>query len=337
MYRVIVCFVCFNVWAVFAHAQQTSRDLLQQSDRMRTLTQAEQQSYTRQGIPELYEGELDDLGPQLLLLEAIKRQPWQFLFDLQVYNTKNVSLTETNETSSNVFVWTTQLAYLLNKREFQGWEVQPTLGARYQLFRYGMINADDRPIAPGTTAVDSLDFDSRSLYGDLVFTRGMWRVGFSLTYTSLISAHATEGNFYYEWLPSLSIGRAYQWGERDVFFVAWDTSYHISETPGNAVFTLDEGIADAVDTSLSLIHTHSLTPQWNIQPSLRLQRSYYTATGRDRQDTLATATLTTNYMIHERFSLRAFTSYEMRDSTETTTADYQNANVGLGFSGVFKY
>lgn len=318
------------------HAQASS-DLLQQSDRMRDLTSQERHEFTQQGLPELYEGELEDLGPQLLLLRQMKRQPWVLLTDLQLYSTSNASLNAPEKTRSHVFAWTTQVAYLFTKREFRGWEVQPTLGMRYQLFRYGMLKHDDKALRPGTTAVDALDFESRAAFADLTLTKEMLRASFGLSYTSLVAAHGTEGNFYYEWLPNWSFGRAFQVNETDFLFAMYDGAYHISTTPGNRAFNIRDDNADKVDNALNLIYTRQLNDSFSLQPSLRFQRSDYTASGRSRRDYISTVSLSANYTLNKYFDCRVFGSYERRESTEAATPDYRNLNLGLGLSGVYKF
>lgn len=316
---------------------QNSAELLQQTERIRGLTETEQASTGETTVPEFYEGEMEDLGPQLLLLRKRVRKAWQLFLDFQTYHTTNVSLAELNETGSNVFVSTAELAYLIPEGKFEGWKVNSRFGVRYQVFRYGMWNGDDKSLGGGGAAVDVLDFNARSGFANMAFTRGNWRIGTSLTYTSLVEAHGTGGNFYYEWIPAWSLGRLFIINDKTSLYALYDGNWRTTETPANDNFGLDEDTADKTDHALGLILTRQLSQKWSLQPALRLQRSFYTAQARDRNDWIGTVSANLNYTIDAHFSIRAFTSYEIRESSEPATTDYENWNFGSGLSGVLKF
>lgn len=318
------------------YAQSSASELLQQSERTRTLSANERQNLEKKTVPQLYEGELEDLGPQLLLLEKVKRKLFEVYVDFQLYRSSNATLSEMH-TSTDVFVGTAQMAYLFKPTKFQGGDVNTRIGVRFQSFMYGTLGNDDTPILPGTAPVDSLDFFSRSAFADLAWTRGMWRVTAGLTYTSLVGAHGNEQNFYYEWVPAWSIGRLHPINDNWTAFYLYDGALHLSTTLTQRAFNGDDDVDRKIDNALSAIFTRKLGERLSFQPSARLQVSEYLANNRARTDYIASLVATIQYQITEEVSGRIFTSYDARESDEPATADYRNNNVGLGVSGYVKF
>lgn len=321
--------------SLFAQASQI--DALQQQERSRDLTEVEKQRYASGGVPALYEGEMEDLGPQLLLVRKPKPKLWEFYADVQAYHSTNVALAENFTTNSDVLVTTGQFSYLIGKRKFFDWDMNSTVGVRYQLFRYDFVSNDKGSLGNGTSEIDALDFDSRAIFANAVFTKGKWRASTSLTYTSLVSAHATEGNFYYEWVPAWSLGRLYEISPKLSLFAMYDGNYRETTTPGNRAFGISDGFSDKTDHAINAIFTRQLENNFVLQSSLRGQYSYYTDESRSRTDFLFSANSTLSYQWNEYVSLRIYASYEKRDSDETVTADYDNFNIGTGISGVYQF
>ncbi len=317
---------------------QSSAEVLQQSDRMRNLTSTEKQNYATKGVPSLYEGELDDLGPQFLLTEEQKRQRFQFLTDVQLFHSSNVDQREINRTETNVFVWTSQASWDIIKKDVQGWEAVPTVGFRYQKFQYGLAGKKNQTLFGGN-AVDTMDFDNRSAYTEVSFSKGMWRSTIGATYNSLIAGHGTQGNFYYEWVPAWNLSRAFQLTDKTVLVGMFDTAYHASRTHGmfdrNNNLNLDYG--DKWDNGVSVVVIQSLTERLSAQVGASCQYSEYLDNVRDRGDWLGTVNGSLNYNFNKWIGIRMFTSYDVRDSSETTAEDYENWNVGGGVTGVVRF
>ena len=93
------------------HAQDASRvtGSSESAERRRKAMPPEPSKDKSKEIPTLYEGETDDLGPQLLLLEAERHRWFSALADLQNYYTSNAALTESPVTATDVSVLTAQL------------------------------------------------------------------------------------------------------------------------------------------------------------------------------------------------------------------------------------
>ncbi len=292
-------------------------------------------------IPMLYDGELEDSGPQLLLLEPPPHDWFQFLCDTQFYFTSNATMSERNTTGTDVFALTAQGAITPKPFALLGGKVFSSAGFRYQHFRYGLLSGTDKQINNSYLPVDSMDFAAYTPYAQFDWRSGPWTIGLGArfsAYRSLDSDHTT----YQEWAPSLQAGRSFSLGDNQQISFGGDFTYRFSHSflpPGVSLppgwFYSDQN--DRYDLGLTLAYTAVLGENWMIQPSYRFQFSDYTQTSVSRQDYYHILSLTVAWHVNEYLSLRGFCSAEFRDSTDDVVADYKNLNGGLGLMGVLRF
>ncbi|MDR2982034.1 MAG: hypothetical protein LBV12_07270 [Puniceicoccales bacterium] len=292
-------------------------------------------------IPMLYEGELEDSGPQLLLLEAPPHKWFQILCDMQWYATSNVAMVEHNSTFADVAVLTAQGAINAKPINLFGGKLSPILGFRYQNFLYGSVSGSNDLIKDSYVTVDSLNFETFTPYAQLEWRSGPWMAGVGARFSAYLSQD-TGKTTYQEWAPSMHVGRSFMVGKSSQFTVDADFTWRLSHSflpPGISLppgwFQTDN--ADRYDIGLNIAYTMVLNDNWIIQPAYRFQFSDYTQASTSRQDYYNILSLTLGYYFNEYFSVRLFGSAEFRNSSDSAISDYQNYNGGIGLMGVLTF
>ena len=311
------------------------------AERLRKLATPEKKAASTRVIPSLYEGETEDLGPQLLLLRPPPHRWFFALADVQDYYTSNAALTEDSTTDTDVFVLTAQLSVEAPAIALGGSSGKLVLGGgyRYQNFLYGTLSfTQDDPIQGGVGTIDSLDFQTHTPYLTAEWSNASgWMAGAGLRYSAFIATRENAMT-YQEWAPSAHAGRRFNLTERSFLVVDADLAYRITHTmlPGGLASILGADLNDRVDAGINVVYTHILGDRMMIQPAYRFQYSRYTeggstaSAGAGRQDFLHTFSVTGGYYFNENIAARLFCSAEVRDSDEAPVSDYRNVNLGAG-------
>ena len=289
----------------------------------------------------LYDGELEDSGPQLLLLEPPPHDWVQLLCDTQIYFTSNAAMSERNRTSTDVFVLTAQGAVTPKPLNFAQGKIFSSAGFRYQYFRYGLLGGSDKTIGNSYLPVDSMDFEAFTPYIQLDWRLGPWFIGLGTRFSAYVSRD-TNHTTYQEWAPSLQAARTFSVGDSGQIAIGTDFTYRLSHSflpPGVSLppgwFLSDQN--DRYNLGLNASYTHTLGENWMIQTAYRYQFSGYTQAQVSRHDHYHVLSLTVGYYANEHLSLRGFCSGEFRDSTDPVVSDYKNFNAGFGLMGVLRF
>ncbi|MGB0580413.1 MAG: hypothetical protein ACPGVU_11975, partial [Limisphaerales bacterium] len=129
--------------------------------------------------PELFTGEIQDVGPQQILRQKRKKRWLDLRMDSQFFYTSNSDLTE-NGTGSTLWVNSLALALGPEVVDVRGGELRPRLGYRHQWFNYSIFGNE-----PGPGVVD---FDVQTLYGYLQYnTHKEWEFLAGFEYTRLVN------------------------------------------------------------------------------------------------------------------------------------------------------
>ncbi|HVU36746.1 MAG TPA: hypothetical protein VHC95_00280 [Opitutales bacterium] len=317
-------------------AQQTAVDTAQSVNTNQQLQKPLKPSDQKgQDVPLLYEGELEDLGPQYVLQPHERPKYLQVMGDLQVYHTDNAALVPANKIGTDVSVFTVEAAYQSQaKVMFGDVQTQFRAGFRFQSYWYGIISGRDKSTSASTyNPVNLLDFQIYSPFVEVSFKKNNWYGGLALRYAAYTNSNQfSDETFYQEWVPSGSFG--YQWvlDQHRIVQVQYDGDFRSTNTDEKG--THPTGWEDRADNSISLIHSYILGEHWIFQPSYRLMWSKYTNPERYRSDIYNTLSFMVAYYFNENLSARAFTSIEWRNSSMEGGVDnsYQNWNIGVGVS-----
>jgi len=315
-----------------ARPAQAQPAAVQQSD---TATRA-QQLQTPLGpglkdekVPMLYEGELEDTGPQYLLAAKPKHKWFNISSDFQIYRTDNATLAPNNTGASDVSVLTLQGVVQGEVMDWFGVQAVPRGGFRYQSFWYGALSGRDHRIGPaGGLPVKNNDFMTYTPFGEVNLQKGSILGSFGVRYAAFTNDNAvTSGTFYQEWVPYWLAG--YQWSiaQNQNLTAQYDGDFRFTNSQSGGLQPV--GWNDRTDHAFSLIYNYILGGNWVIQPSYRFQYSYYTYSARQRNDVYNTLSLVVAYYFNDWAAVRFLTSYEWRSSSELGN-NYQNYNIGVG-------
>ncbi len=273
----------------------------------------------------MYPGEFEDLGPQFLLLAPPPREWLQFYFDVMVYRTSNATLVENNVGSSDLSVATFEVTVMPVEWTVFGGKLEPAIGLGAQVFRYGLVGDRDKMVSG--QPVKNNDFNALMPFAELTWTKGPWFAFSGVRYSRLYNT-VGDTTFYTEWMPYWSLG--YQWNLTDVsaLFLQYEGDYRFSDTE---TFGLQpSSINDRLDQAVLLTYSHLWYNRLVTQLGYRFQYSHYTNSAISRNDAYNTFALTAAWYFTRSLSVRAFTSYEMRNSSASFPASYKNWNVGGG-------
>ena len=277
---------------------------------------------TEQIAPELYPGEMDDVGPQFLLAPthgAASHKWFEVFTDAQLYYTSNALLTEKGNADTGLAVSTIQAAINLPPFQLGSGQVSVKAGYRHQWWLYSLNDSG--------TGLNDFDFAVSTLFVQARHTLSeQWTAGLGLDYNRLLSRENEWAEFYTELVPSWYLERNFTFGEKAALTAGLYGSYHWTHTDDPVAH-----INDRLDTSFGITYSYELAPSLVAQPYYRIQWSHYTANS-DRNDMYHTLGFGLSYAISEKAIVRTFIGYENRNSTDTLIADYGKWDSGAGLT-----
>lgn len=321
-------------WALPSYGQEDfglGREALRAAEEERAILQrTADQPFA---IPYLYEGELEDVGPQFLLVPGRERHRWfQLVFDSQWFYNSNPTLADSaNRIDTDVWVNTLELRAKSPKREIFGGEMELAGGAWAQSYFYGAVSGPTRQA--GGLDINDFNFTGITFFSEADYQRGPSFAAAGLRWTRLSNTSGDNG-FYREWVPSWRVGHRFSLSQRDLLTVRYDGSYHAT-TLETFAFLRDD-LNDRWSNSGSIIWTRLLAPGWFLQTYGAAIHETYTR-GPDRNEWTYVAGGALIRQFNARLAARVFISYAMRDSNRPEFADYRQLTSGLGGSLSFRF
>jgi hypothetical protein len=274
--------------------------------------------------PELYPGEMQDVGPQFLVARpqaapGEKRFNWfEGYADIQYLYTSNALLSENGNQDTGLMVLTVQAAFNLPPFELLGGTVSPHAGYRHQWWLYSLNDTGNQ--------LNNFDFAVSTFFvGFRHNWHDKWVASFSLDYNRFLSLEDDDHEFYVELAPNWALERNFALGEKTQLTAGYYGAYHWTQTDPAPV----KHINDRLDSAFGLSLTTELLPKLFLQPYYRLQWSHYSENS-DRNDLYNTLGVSAIYAFNDWASIRAFISFESRNSTDDTVADYHKWDSGGG-------
>ncbi len=319
--------------AVIASAQTPPRvdqadSIKRQQELDKKLREATTPGGSQMDAPELFQGELKDVGPQSILKVKQKRTLFEVSLDSQFFYTSNQNLAE-DAAGTSLFVNTAQIAYAPPAFQTGRGAVAPRAGFRHQWFNYGL---GDRPATKGDN-----DFDLQAVFGEVKWAfRQDWTAEAGVEWSRLINhtpTYTTYRQFYSEWVPRIGVTRNVSFSETKSLTFAWQMNYHVTDSPDAlaSVPPAPRNTNDRMDNSLLAAYTHVFGPKLAVQPYYRLLLTRYGSQSA-RFDYLHSFGLSAYVTLHQNVSLRGFLSYEIKDSDSPTVPDYQKFDIGGGLN-----
>jgi hypothetical protein len=285
-------------------------------------------------VPLLYDSEPEDVGVSHVLQPRAVFKYFNVSIDEQLYRSDNPTLAPANKKASDISVTTLQASVQSEPSEwFSGVQGQVRAGLRFQNYAYGIFSGRNNVI--NGAAIKDSDFTTISPYVEATFHNDPWYSTIGLRYSSYDNNNAlTSGTFYQEYVPYGTLG--YQWNlaAGKTVQLQYDGDWRKTNTPSGGL--LPTGWNDRSDQAISLIYSQIINNRWILQPSYRVMWSPYTNDQRHRNDVYNTFSFLAAYYFNDDLSVRGFTSYEWRSSSEQGN-NYENWNFGAGISFSYSF
>lgn len=311
----------------FLAGREAARDA--EADRLRL-----GQDFPSGKVPYLYDGELEDVGPQFLLRPGDRRhQWWRFLVDTQWFFNSNPTLADSSDrVETDVLINTVEFRGRSPAYETLGGRLELTGGAWIQNYFYGTASGPRRQA--GGRDINDFNFTALTAFVSTDYSHGPWIGSLSLRWTRLSNVSGDDG-FYREWAPSWQLGDRFAFGRDDLLTIRYQGSYHL--TTSETFFFIRDDLNDCWSNGVSAVWTRRIAPQWFLQPYASASYEYYTNDPADRREWIYGGGAALIYQFGPDFSARVFTNYQKRDSNRAEFADYQQWTAGLGGSLSFTF
>lgn len=276
-------------------------------------------------VEEIYRGELDDTGPQYLLVPATHRPARGAVWTrADVSWTDNATFTEANPHGTTV----ASLQVGAERRgpawTLAGGRLALAGGVRSQLFRYGLAH-DNQVI--DFLQVDRNNFDLLGTHARATWQRGPWLAASSLQGT-LLHNRSSGRTFYRELAWDLAGYRQWSVGPRASLLAGIDAGrrWTITDTYG----LLPRSWNDRAEAGATLAWQQAIRGRLSWRAAGRVQLADYTRGDRSRRDLTGSLGAELIYAWREQCDFRLFLSHERRDSTEPGIHDYARWEAGAG-------
>jgi hypothetical protein len=278
--------------------------------------------------PELFAGELNDLGPQFLLQPGAAAAPrYEAWTDFELTGTSNVTLAPSHPTASTLLSAQGGITWRGLAQARWGGRFNVEAGLRGQAYRYGFLSNANHPV--DFIEIDRNNFDLAGAHTQGVWRRGNWLATAGLRGATLRS-RSTGRQFYREAVGDAQLVR--QWGWRQSTFVAAGVDGARRWTRTDSFGLLPASWNDRAELAAFVTLEQRLGAHWRLQPSARVQGARYTHADRRRTDRHLFARLTLARDLGSHAELRLSLGHEQRESTEVLITDYRKWDLGLGGS-----
>lgn len=306
---------------------QIETDVIDRLERQRLFDREAEEEEEVSVVPELYEGELEDIGPQFLVLEKPRREWIRFRGDYTFFHTSNVNYFEDEADNSDLMVFTVELTLEPWETELRGGQLKSAVGYQYQIFRYAVIDgpAELKNGAP----VEGNDFQSRMPFAEFTYRKGRYSAAVGMRFTQLFNRLSSQ-EFYQEYTPYWRIESAWAVFEQDSISLRYEGNYRFTQTDSQQIFP--DSWNDKMGHSVSVVYSRPLSERWFLQWGNVFEYSRFMHRQRERNDYLGFTQLTLHYAIAKQASANLFANYTLRESSEAASADYGVLNLGGGAS-----
>ncbi len=304
-----------------------------------------------QQVPELYPGESDDVGPQVVVTAKPARLHLETMLDSQYYHTSNLFLTEDDPPfgpkvkGSEVLLSTVELAGSTDPVVMGEGEFQPRFGYRQQWYDF---NLSDPSAFPPYDAND-LDFYAQTLFMEARYRyRKLWIFdgGFDWTQLSYTSGNS---DFYSEVVPHFGVRRLIPLDDSRVITAGYQGAFYATNADTPLFTNISSNVNDRVSHGVFVNYTQSITPKLIVQPYYRFKFTDYShfentfSQPNARKDYLHSVGATLYYYILPEISVRGFVNYDVNDSTADESCcngpvyDYKKLDAGVGINLNYRF
>lgn len=281
-------------------------------------------------VPELYDGESSDIGPQTVIEPVARRTYIRASADEQFYYTDNVLLSgHRNKLSTGVLLSTAQAAIAPTQLTLGPGTLLPEIGYRAQWFDFGL---DGKKIPFTSLRLRDLDFNAQTVYGDASWVYQNWTLGMGMDATRLY----TTGDyhpFYGELVPNWMARRVFPICDKTAFAASYEGDYRATHIKPQFLEFSTSDTSDRTDHSLLLTFTQVLCRHAIFEPYYQLKYTHYLHYPLGpRNDYLNTMGAGLYWIICPNFSIRGFVCYDILKSGNNSVPDYHKLDAGGGIN-----
>lgn len=280
------------------------------------------------GVPELYEGESSDIGPQSVVESAPRRTYIRASADEQFFYSDNVLLgSGSNKKSTGVLLSTAQFAIAPTQLTLGGGTLLPEIGYRAQWFDFGL---DGGRIRFTPLRWSDLDFNAQTIYGDVAWVWQNWTFAAGMDATRLYST-ADYHPFYSELVPNWMASRVFHICDRTAFTASYEGDYRATHIKREFLAFGTDDASDRTDHSLLLTFSQVLCRHAIFEPYYQLKYTHFMHYPLGpRNDYLNTMGAGLYWIVCPNFSVRTFVSYDILKSGNASVPDYHKLDLGGG-------
>jgi hypothetical protein len=287
---------------------------------------AEAQAATN-GVPQLYEGESSDLGPQ----SVVQARPRHTLFsaeaDAQFFYTDNILQTDRRAQSTGVLLSTAQFALTPTPYAAGSGTLSPEVGYRAQWFDFGLNGGKLR----GTGLhLDDLDFSAQTVFADALWTCGNWSFGGGLDATRLLTINNYHP-FYNELVPNWTVRFTVPINDQMAFAASYQGDYRFTDIRPTFLEFATSDAADRTDHAILLTYTEVFCKHVVFEPYYRMKYTHYSdyPLG-DRNDFLNSLGAGLYWIVCPHFTIRTFVNYDILSTDNSRVPEYRKLDAGGG-------
>ncbi|MCF7687004.1 MAG: hypothetical protein K9M98_05160 [Cephaloticoccus sp.] len=283
-------------------------------------------------IPELFAGELEDVGPQYLLLPKASRQAWELWTDLEITGTSNATLVNENPKFSTITA--VQAGVIWHAPVTPRWTGQFTweVGARAQTYRYGYLTGMKKII--NYVEVDRNNFDLVGVQVRGTWWRDHWLASAGLR-TSTMHNRAANHTFYEELALEWQLFRTWSLNPNRTLAAGLEGAGRLTNTDSYGI--LPKGWNDRLEQGLFAVLDQGFGNGWYLQPALRVLASHYTQSDRSRTDWHLSGRVAVTHELSRNADVRLSVGYDQRKSTESDISDFKKWDLALALSASWHF
>lgn len=305
-------------------------------------------------VPQLYEGEETDVGPQSVVAQE-RQTTFQAKVDEQLLYTDNVLLAPHHKIQSGVLISTAQFALAPTPIPAGTGTLSPRLGYQAQWFDnlfndqkvHDLGDYHVKPFQP-IHELNYYDFNAQSVFADALWTHEHLSLGGGMELTRMFYTSDYE-SFYEEEVPYWSARYVLPVGDKAAFSASYLGDYRFTRTaPDNFFGFHQSNVNDRTDHGLLLTWTEMLCKHAVFQPFYQFKYTRFTqapntfnpitdqAAGTTRNDYLNTLGAGLYWFVCPNCTIRGFVNYNILASS-VHGAEYQEFDGGAGIDLSVKF
>jgi hypothetical protein len=297
---------------------------------------AESQLAGTNSVPQLYEGEASDVGPQSVVTPTVRHTLFQARADIQLLYTDNAFLTANNKIDTGVLISTAEFALAPTPYPLGDGTLAPRIGYQSQWFDYFFNDQKLRfigkiPLFP-LQELSDFNFNSQSVYGDATWTHGHLSFGTGLEATRMFFTPNYDP-FYDELTPYWSARFVLPLCDKSALSASYLGDYRFTSVESNGFLGIfSSNVNDRTDHALLVTWTQVLCKHAVFQPFYQFKYTRFTkepSFAPTRNDYLNTAGAGIYWLVCPNCTVRGFVNYNSLKSN-ISAVEYREFDGGGG-------